>query len=187
MSRLTIFTQDRARSTVESLYKDMERRIVASQPGLCPVDLAASFLKMCRAQSCGKCVPCRVGLAQLEKLLEDVLNGDATEETLAVIEKTARTVFLTADCPIGYEAARMVLRGLEGFRNDFEEHIRRGRCICSLDQPVPCVSMCPARVDIPGYIACVLEGRYADAVRLIRKDNPMPAVCGLICEHPCEI
>ena len=187
MSRLTIFTKDRARSTVESLYKDMERRIVASQPGLCPVDLAASFLKMCRAQSCGKCVPCRVGLAQLEKLLEDVLNGDATEETLAVIEKTARTVFLTADCPIGYEAARMVLRGLEGFRNDFEEHIRRGRCICSLDQPVPCVSMCPARVDIPGYIACVLEGRYADAVRLIRKDNPMPAVCGLICEHPCEI
>lgn len=187
MSRLTIFTKDRARSTVESLYKDMERRIVASQPGLCPVDLAASFLKMCRAQSCGKCVPCRVGLAQMEKLLEDVLNGDATEETLAVIEKTARTVFLTADCPIGYEAARMVLRGLEGFRNDFEEHIRRGRCICSLDQPVPCVSMCPARVDIPGYIACVLEGRYADAVRLIRKDNPMPAVCGLICEHPCEI
>ena len=71
MSRLTIFPQDRARSTVESFYKDMERRIVASQPGLCPVDLAASFLKMCRAQSCGKCVPCRVGLAQLEKLLEE--------------------------------------------------------------------------------------------------------------------
>ena len=187
MSRLTIITQDRARSTVEALYKDMERRIVASQPGLCPVDLASSFLRMCHAQSCGKCVPCRVGLGQLQKLLEDVLNGDTTDETLEVIEKTARTVFLTADCPIGYEAALMVLRGLEGFRNDFEEHIRRGRCICSLDQPVPCVSMCPAHVDIPGYIACVLEGRYADAVRLIRKDNPMPAVCGLICEHPCEI
>ena len=66
MSRLTIITQDRARSTVEALYKDMERRIVASQPGLCPVDLASSFLRMCHAQSCGKCVPCRVGLGQLQ-------------------------------------------------------------------------------------------------------------------------
>jgi NADPH-dependent glutamate synthase beta subunit-like oxidoreductase len=41
-------------------------------------------------------------------------------------------------------------------------------------------------VDIPGYIALVESGRYEDAVRLIRKDNPFPAVCGLICEHPCE-
>lgn len=187
MSRLTIYTQDRGRATVEALYKDMERRIVASQSSLCPVDLTSAFLKLCLAQSCGKCVPCRVGLAQLEILLDEVLSGEATMDTLDVIEKTARTVFLTADCPIGYEAALMVLRGLEGFRNDYEEHIHRGRCICSLDQPVPCVSMCPAHVDIPGYIALVLEGRYADAVRLIRKDNPMPAVCGLICEHPCEI
>jgi len=42
-------------------------------------------------------------------------------------------------------------------------------------------------VDIPGYISLVEEGRYTDAVRLIRKDNPLPAVCGLICEHPCEM
>ena len=45
----------------------------------------------------------------------------------------------------------------------------------------------PAGVDIPGYIALVAEGRYQDAVHLIRKDNPLPAVCGLICEHPCEV
>ena len=56
-----------------------------------------------------------------------------------------------------------------------------------LNQPVPCVSQCPAGVDIPGYVALVAEGRYGDAVRLIRKDNPLPAVCGLICEHPCEV
>lgn len=44
----------------------------------------------------------------------------------------------------------------------------------------------PANVDVPGYIALIREERYADAVRLIRKDNPFPGVCGLICEHPCE-
>ena len=43
MSRLSIITQNSAQRTVEELYKDLERRIVASPPGLCPVDMAASF------------------------------------------------------------------------------------------------------------------------------------------------
>ena len=144
------------------------------------------LLKLCHAQTCGKCVPCRVGLGQLGNLLEDVLNGDATLETIDLIEKTARAITNSADCAIGYEAADMVLRGVIGFRDDYEEHILHGRCTCSLNQPVPCVALCPAGVDIPGYIALVSEGRYADAVRLIRKDNPFPTACGLICEHPCE-
>lgn len=186
MSRLSIITLNQAQTTVESLYKDLERRIVASPPGLCPVDMAASFLKLCHAQTCGKCVPCRVGLGQLEKLLEDVLDGNATLETIDLIEKTARGISVSADCAIGFQAARMVLEGVQGFRDDYEEHILRGRCTCELSQPVPCVALCPAGVDIPGYVALVSEGRYADAVRLIRKDNPMPLVCGLICEHPCE-
>lgn len=187
MSRLSIITENKAQTTVEELYKDLERRISASPPGLCPVDLASSFLKMCHAQSCGKCVPCRVGLGQLEKLMEDVLDGNATLETIDLIESTASSIFYSADCAIGYEAALMVLKGIKGFRNDFEEHVLRGRCICELNQPVPCVSQCPAGVDIPGYVALVAEGNYADAVRLIRKDNPLPSVCGLICEHPCEV
>ncbi|MBQ3179769.1 MAG: FAD-dependent oxidoreductase, partial [Firmicutes bacterium] len=51
---------------------------------------------------------------------------------------------------------------------------------------IPCVANCPAGVDIPGYVALVGKGEYADAVRLIRKDNPFPTACALICEHPCE-
>ena len=51
---------------------------------------------------------------------------------------------------------------------------------------MPCVALCPAGVDIPGYISLVNEGRCADAVRLIRKDNPFPTACAYICEHPCE-
>ena len=69
MSRLSIVTRNKAQTTVETLYKDLERRIVASPPGLCPIDLASSFLKLCHAQTCGKCVPCRIGLGELEKLV----------------------------------------------------------------------------------------------------------------------
>ena len=141
---------------------------------------------MCHAQTCGKCAPCRIGLGQLSHFITDVLDGKATLETLDVMEELALSIMDSADCAIGYEAAHMVYKGLIGYREDYEEHIRQGRCTCTYHQPVPCVSLCPAEVDIPGYIALVGEGRYADAVRLIRKDNPFPTTCGFICEHPCE-
>ena len=186
LSRLDIKSPSRAQTVVDNLYRDVERRIAASPPGLCPVDMSLSFLQLCHAQSCGKCVPCRIGLGQLSKLITTVLDGTADMDTLAIIEKTARSVVNTADCAIGRDAARLVLDGLEGFRDDYEEHILHHRCLAGLQLPVPCVALCPAGVDVPGYMALVGEGRCADAVRLIRKDNPFPTACAYICEHPCE-
>ncbi len=93
---------------------------------------------------------------------------------------------MTADCAIGFESARMVLVGLEGFKEDYLSHIHNKRCTASFEQPIPCITLCPAKVDIPGYVALVGMGRYQDAVKLIRKDNPFPTACALICEHPCE-
>ena len=186
MSRLSLDTPNQAQTVVESLYKDLERRIAASPPGLCPVDISLGFLKLCHAQTCGKCAPCRIGLGQLANLMDDVLSERATLETIDRIERTARTILETADCAIGYEAAGMVLRGVQGFRDDYEEHVLNNRCTSGLTQPVPCVALCPAHVDIPGYIALVRAGRCEDAVKLIRKDNPFPTACAFICEHPCE-
>ena len=171
---------------MESMYQDLERRIVASPPGLCPVDLTRSFIKMCLAQSCGKCVPCRVGLRQLARLFDNVLDGEATEETVENIKLTAEGIYYSADCAIGYEAAKLALKSVDGCIDDFESHIHNGFCSCNSNQPVSCVKSCPAGVDIPGYIALVQQKRYADAVRLIRRDNPMPTTCAYICEHPCE-
>ena len=186
MSRLSIETPDRAQQVVQDLCRDMGHRIAANPPGLCPVDLALNFLRLCHAQTCGKCVPCRIGLSQLETLIESVLDQTAPEGTIDLIESTAAAIADSADCAIGYEAAAMVLEGVRGFREDYEEHAHNGRCICSLKQPVPCVTTCPAHVDIPGYIALVREGRFDDAVDLIRKDNPFPYSCAYVCEHPCE-
>ena len=186
MSRLDIKTPDRAQMVVEQLYHDMERRIAASPPGLCPVDMALNFLNLCHAQTCGKCVPCRVGLGQLATLLTDVLDGRARPRHMEIIEQTARSIEESAACAIGQHAARLVLNGIHGFRDDYLEHIYNHRCLGSLENPVPCVALCPAGVDIPGYIALIRDGRCDDAVRLIRKDNPFPVACAYICEHPCE-
>ena len=186
LSRLDIKSPSRAQTVVDNLYRDVERRIAASPPGLCPVDMSLSFLQLCHAQSCGKCVPCRIGLGQLSKLIATVLDGTGSMDTIAIIEKTARSILNTADCAIGRDAARLVLDGLEGFRDDYEEHVNHRRCLAGLQLPVPCVALCPAGVDVPGYMALVGEGRCVDAVRLIRKDNPFPTACAYICEHPCE-
>ena len=186
MSRLDIKTASKAQTVVDRLYKDMERRIASSPPGLCPIDMSLTFLQLCHAQSCGKCVPCRIGLGQLSILMGQVLDGTGTMLTIDTIEKTARAIVASADCAIGRDAAQLVLSGFEGFRDDYVNHVQHHRCLASLQNPVPCVSLCPAGVDVPGYIALVREGRYADAVRLIRKDNPMPTACAYICEHPCE-
>ena len=171
---------------MEQLYRNMEQRIAASPPGLCPVDLALNFLNLCRAQTCGKCVPCRIGLTQLANMLQEVLEGETNLRILPHIQETAEAIANTADCAIGIDAANMILVGLKGFREDYEEHILHHRCLGYLRNPVPCVALCPAGVDIPGYIALVKEERCADAVRLIRKDNPFPTACAYICEHPCE-
>ena len=191
LNRLYIKSRDTVQKTVDGLYKDLERRIIASPPGQCPVDLAASFLRLCHSQSCGKCVPCRVGLGQLQRIIDGILDIDSETDPdqLTLLEKTAEAISVSADCAIGTEAANMVLRGIKGYREDFESHIKYHACdyrIKEQAQPVPCVALCPAGVDIPGYIALLKHERYADAVRLIRKDNPFPTVCALICEHPCE-
>ena len=186
MSRLSIRTKSEAQAVVEDLYHSVERRIASSPPGLCPVDMTLTFLNLCHAQSCGKCVPCRVGLGQLSALLRQVLDGTGTLETIDTIEATAQVILDTADCAIGVDAARQVLMGMRGFRDDYISHVTEGRCLGGLENPVPCVALCPAGVDIPGYVALISEGRYADAVKLIRKDNPFPTACAYICEHPCE-
>ncbi|MCF0234603.1 MAG: FAD-dependent oxidoreductase, partial [Thermoguttaceae bacterium] len=186
MSRLEIETDSRAQATIDRLLRDMQRRLASSPPGKCPVDFARNFLTLCHAQTCGKCSPCRVGLARLNDMLGEVLDGEPDAGILETIEQTARVIADTADCAIGVEAARMILVGLAGFRDDYQAHIETGACKEAKANAVSCVADCPAHVDIPGYIALIRAGKHADAVRLIRKDNPFPAACGYICEHPCE-
>ncbi len=186
MSRLQLRTPGQSEALVDNLYQAMQRRIAADPPGICPVDMALQFLNLCHAQSCGKCTPCRIGLGSLSALLTQVLDGQADETTLDCIRTTARTIVATADCAIGIHAAQLVLDGVTAFEDDYLSHIQHNRCLGSMQEPVPCVSLCPAHVDIPGYIGLISEGRLADAVKLIRKDNPWPIACAYICEHPCE-
>lgn len=186
MSRMYLDTVPKGQETIDALYHKLADRLAANPNGLCPVESCQAFLRLAHSQSCGKCVPCRIGLGQLTQLMEEVLDGTATMQTLSIIEQTAESIYLTADCAIGYEAAQMAYNSVKVFQDDFIAHIKEGRCLGNLSQSIPCVSFCPAKVDIPGYIALVAEGRYTDAVQLIRQENPFPTACAFVCEHPCE-
>lgn len=186
MSRLELREASPWQKEMSVLCSQMQRRADTMSPAECPVEISKSFLNICRAQSCGKCVPCREGLRQLENIMNQMLDGRGGTASLTLLELTARGIAASADCAIGIEAAKQVLDGLKAFRSDYEAHIKTGHCFPLNAESVPCVAACPAHVDIPGYVALVGEERYEDAVRLIRRDNPFTSVCAYICEHPCE-
>lgn len=177
-----------AELVVAEITKALNKRMSAGTLGTCPVEFTKAFVEACGSQSCGKCTPCRIGLKTMAKLMVDILEGDASPCTLKLLEETANTLYTSGDCAIGFEAGRQVLNGLSKYRDDFEYHIEHdGNCKFEKKAAVPCVEGCPAHVDIPGYIACIQAGNYTDAIKVIRKDNPLPLACGLICEHPCEL
>lgn len=183
--RQQIIHDSKSQEKVRELYGDLKRRLFSGTGSNCPVEELQSFVSLCLTESCGKCVPCRIGLRQIVMILERILGGKGEPEDLVLLKETARSIYDSADCAIGFEAAASVLRSIDAFAGDFAAHIESDRCAAGFT-PVPCKAACPAHVDIPGYIALVKEGRYRDAVRVIRYDNPFPSVCALICEHPCE-
>ena len=171
---------------IDVVLRKFRSRMTSYPPGMCPLALYRSLLQISMNQSCGKCVPCRDGLAEVDHLLKDVLNGDATMETLGEIEDKCRMIAQTADCAVGVVGANLILESLSEFADEYESHIKDKRCAENVTQTIPCVTLCPAHVDVPGYIAMIKEQDYEGAVRVIRNRNPFPTACAMVCEHPCE-
>lgn len=186
MGRLTVEAAARADARTGEFVEAFARRVEAMPPGQCPVGLMLGQLQASAAQTCGKCTPCAQGMPKLEALLREVAQFRATAATLDEVRVAATLLRDTADCAVGWQAGAMVLAGLDAFADEFASHVEVGMCAPGTRQTVPCVTLCPAHVNVPAYIALAEEGRLAEAVKMIRKDNPFPTACALVCEHPCE-
>ncbi|MCL2463718.1 MAG: FAD-dependent oxidoreductase, partial [Micrococcales bacterium] len=163
--------------------------LVVMDTNTCMVDVAKYFMQFCANESCGKCVPCRIGTTRMLEILTRITEGEGREGDVERLIELCGVVKDTALCGLGQTAPNPVLSTIRYFREEYDEHIREHYCrasICSKLFTAPCVNSCPAQVDVPGYLSLVAVGRPLDAYRLIRQENPFPSVCGRVCTHPCE-
>ena len=187
MSKIYLASRDSEDVKIKHFLDKFSSKVKNYPPGTCPVTVQLALLQASKSQTCGKCVPCRDGLRQLETMFFTILTGKATVAILDEMKELAEMIRDGADCAIGYQAAIEVLEGLEVFHDEFISYIETGAAAGSKDQQIPCTALCPAHVDVPGYIAHIGNGDYASAINLIRKNNPLPTACAMVCEHPCEI
>ncbi len=100
----------------------------------CMPDVARFFMRFCQDESCGKCAPCRTGTQQAAKLLARITSGGAELKDLEQLEELCLLMQVSSLCGLGMAAPNPVLSTLRWFRNEYEEHIRSGRCpsgVCS--------------------------------------------------------
>jgi len=163
--------------------------VVVMDEGSCMVDVARFFLEFVQEESCGKCVPCRVGTKRMLEIVTRICAGEGEEGDIEKLEELGKQIRDTSLCGLGQTAPNPVLSTIRHFRHEYEEHIRQHKCtpgVCPSLVDSPCRSACPANVDIPGYLSLVGEGRIAEALRLHRERNPLAAVCARVCFHTCE-
>lgn len=155
----------------------------------CMVDVARFFLEFVQEESCGKCVPCRVGTKRMLEILERICNGEGVDGDIEKLIELGTWIKQTALCGLGQTAPNPVLSTIRHFRGEYEAHIRDHHCeagVCPALVRAPCQSACPAHVDVPGFVSLVGEGRYAEALLLHRERNPLAAICSRVCFHTCE-
>ncbi len=155
----------------------------------CAVDMARFFMDFCQDESCGKCTPCREGTKRMLQILTGITQGRGKESDIALLEHMAAIIKDASLCGLGQTAPNPVLSTLRYFRDEYEQHIKEGKCraaVCTALFKSPCQHTCPIEMDIPAYIALIRAERFADAYKILLKTNPFPSVCGRVCDHKCQ-
>jgi len=130
----------------------------------------------------------RIG-EDIHHLLDDVAWGRAGDDHLPAVRKLIQELLDHADEAEGHGLGETLRQTLETHIEIFESHVATHNCptgTCEWLTPAPCQMACPAGIDVPTYLTLIGEGKDAEAIEVIRQDNPFPWVCGLVCTRPCE-
>ena len=165
--------------------------VVVMDENNCMVDIVKnSFLQFTAEESCGKCTPCRAGIPQMQVIMDKISNGEATMDDLDALTQLADMITSTSLCGLGQTSPNPVISTLRHYRSEYEAHIIDKHCpaaVCRHLFKSPCQHTCPVELDVPGYISLIKEGKFVEAYALIKQRNPLPAICGRVCHHPCEL
>ena len=101
---------------------------IAVGSNACMVDFALNCVRFYRNESCGKCVPCRVGSQKLVDLLDEITGGKYHQPDLEIVDELARAMSLTSICGLGQIAANPMKTVMKHFPEELEEHLKHRRC-----------------------------------------------------------
>jgi NADH-quinone oxidoreductase subunit F len=155
----------------------------------CMVEFSKFFLNFAQAESCGKCIPCRIGGRRMLEILTRITEGRGRLVDLETIQEIAAGMSNGSLCALGQLTPGPVMSALQYFEDEFRAHILDQTCpagTCPNLVRARCLNACPAGVDIPAYVALVAQGRYAEALEIHRERNPLALICGRVCPAFCE-
>ena len=132
---------------------------------------------------------CRRIAEEILELIDDIAWGRAGEDHIPTIDSLSRELSEKGADDSCKETGKFVQTALQESMEVFVSHVKTHNCNtgeCILLAPAPCQTACPAGIDVPSYVTLIGMGRDAEAIDVIRRDNPFPWVCGLVCTRPCE-
>jgi NADH-quinone oxidoreductase subunit F len=155
----------------------------------CMVDLSRYFMDFIQEESCGQCVPCRIGTKRMLEILERITKGEGEKGDIEKLEKLGCMIKETSLCGLGQTAPNPVINTICYFRDEYEAHVKYKRCpavACKEIISSPCQHVCPIDTETSVYISLIAKRHFKEAFDIILKDNPLPSVCARVCHHPCE-
>jgi len=163
--------------------------MIVMDENTCMIDVAKYFTNFLQEESCGKCSVCREGTQRMYEILNDITEGKGKMEDLETLKELGNVIKDTSLCGLGQTAANPMLATLRYFRNEYIEHIEKKQCnacVCKEIISSPCHYTCPIDTEAPLYISLIANKEYAEALKVIKKDNPFASVLARVCHHPCE-
>ena len=155
------------------------------------VRLCVEYARSVRDNSCGHCIPCRLGAQVIADLLDKIVSGQGEAAYLDQIVGLAETIGQASFCDIGQTSPKAIAYLIRHFRADFEQAIAtpsapKGNYTYRSFVTAPCMQACPMHVGVPRYIENIKRGRFQEALDFIKLKLPLPGVLGRVCVRPCE-
>jgi len=161
--------------------------MVVMDEDTCMVDVAKYFLSFLQDESCGKCVPCRLGVDRMLEIITDITEGRGKPEQIGLLEELGQTVGETALCGLGKTAANPVLSTLRYFRKEYEIHVNQKRCPAGVCQSLITYAIDPEKCTCCGVClhACPHQAVRGKKKQIHAIDPTLCQKCG-ICKSECK-
>ena len=153
--------------------------MIVMDENTCMVDIAKYFVNFLASESCGKCVPCREGLRQMSRILNNITSGKAFEEDIELLEELAEVVQMSALCALGQSAPNPVLSTLKYFRDEYDAHLR-GECPAKVCKALINYSIDPAKCKACGLCLknCPVEAITGEKKKPHKINSELCIKCG---------